>query len=655
MRRDTKVQFGALAVMGLCMAGSGVLAVNLSAQQARHKLVYTTTAVEGQPPQVAVGIAMGAFRGVFVNWLWMRANELKEAGRYHESVELAKAITTLQPRFPRAWTFHAWNLAYNISVTTQTAGERWNWVMQGIDLLRGPALKYNPNDLLIHKELAWIFLHKVQGVTDDANIFYKKMLAKEWQVVLGAPPTYDPAVRGRDQDVKRFVAWLSPVADAPGTLDGLYAGPDGEAVRALVGRIREKYTGDFGYAFLEQYEVDRAMAGSGRRSAIEAVFKPGEKTRALIEDPAFAKAWPRLLAYARAKLLRERYNMDPSVMVRFTEKYGPIDWRHPAAHALYWAALGVENALPRSEARNARDYDFVNTDRVVIQSVQELYRSGLIYIDFLALELDPSAQGFYLGVVEPNFVDTYGQILEELRSRSGVDNLFERGWSFYSAGYDNFLRDAVRYYYRRGDRNTAEKYRTILRTYDGQNVNDPDRNDILSLPLDEFIEKELWDRQTSPYVAVSEINGSIEGAVLALVDQDPDRFTAQMDYARKFFKYYMDKQNRSTVVSPDNRMAQMGADFNDFAGTNYSLIIQRLPFDQAVNAYAGAPDWLRQYAYDFLKQLWAEVLKKEEGVGGKKFEQLFPEPLGMDVFRAEQERKAKQAEAQRGRPSTDLK
>ena len=33
------------------------------------------------------------FRGVFVNWLWMRANELKEAGRYHESVELASAIT----------------------------------------------------------------------------------------------------------------------------------------------------------------------------------------------------------------------------------------------------------------------------------------------------------------------------------------------------------------------------------------------------------------------------------------------------------------------------------------------------------------------------------------------------------------------------------
>lgn len=655
MLRDTKVQLGALGLMGLCMAGSGVLSVNLSAQQARHKLVYTTTATEGQPPQVAVGIAMGAFRGVFVNWLWMRANELKEAGRYHESVELAKAITTLQPRFPRAWSFHAWNLAYNISVTTQTAAERWNWVMQGVDLLRGPALKYNPNDLHIHKELAWIFLHKIQGVTDDANIYYKKMMAREWQVVLGVPPQYDPTARTRDQAVQRFVDWLTPIADSPTTLESLYAGPDGDAVRGLVGRIREKYTGDFGFEFLEQYEVDRAMAGSGRRAAIEAVFKPGAKTRALIEDPAFAKAWPRLLAFARSKLLRERYNMDPSVMVRYTKKYGPIDWRHPAAHALYWAALGVENALPRSEARTARDYDFVNTDRVVIQAVQELYRSGLIYIDFLALELDPTARGFYLGVVEPNFVDTYGQILEELRSRSKVDNLFERGWSFYSAGYDNFLRDALRYYYRRGDLAKAEKFRQFLLTFEGQNLNDPDRNAILSLPLNELVQKELWDRQSSPYVAASEIFGAIQGAVLSLVDQDPDRFSAQIKYGRDYFNYYMEKQNRNTVVAPDNRMALMGDNFDDFAGRNFSIIVQGLPFDQAANAYAGAPDWLRQYAYDFLKSLWSEVLKKEEGVGGKKFDQLFPEPPGMDVFRAEQQRRAKAAEAGRPKGSTELK
>src|SRR5207253_542677 len=87
-----------------------------------------TRLVEGQPPQVAVGIAMGAFRGLFVNILWIRANQLKEDGRYHESMDLARAITQLQPRFPQVWVFHAWNMAYNISVATQTPDERWRWV-----------------------------------------------------------------------------------------------------------------------------------------------------------------------------------------------------------------------------------------------------------------------------------------------------------------------------------------------------------------------------------------------------------------------------------------------------------------------------------------------------------------------------------------------
>jgi len=33
--------------------------------------------------------------------------------------------------------------------------------------------------------------------------------------------------------------------------------------------------------------------------------------------------------------------MDPLLMVELTKALGPIDWRHPAAHALYWAAQGV--------------------------------------------------------------------------------------------------------------------------------------------------------------------------------------------------------------------------------------------------------------------------------------------------------------------------
>ena len=101
------------------MAGSALLAVSLSNSAGRNRLSYTVTLEQGDPPQVAIGIAMGAFRGLFVNFLWVRANTLKEEGKYHEAMDLARAITTLQPRFPDVWVFHAWNMAYNISVTTR--------------------------------------------------------------------------------------------------------------------------------------------------------------------------------------------------------------------------------------------------------------------------------------------------------------------------------------------------------------------------------------------------------------------------------------------------------------------------------------------------------------------------------------------------------
>ena len=660
MRYDTKVQLAALSVMAGCLAGSGVLAVDLSAQQSRYKLVYTADASDGQPPQVALGIAMGAFRGVFVNWLWMRANDLKEAGRHHESVELAKAITTLQPRFPRAWVFHAWNLAYNISVTTQTGTERWNWVRQGIDLLRGDALKYNPSDLLISKELAWIFLHKIQGITDDANIYYKKMHAKEWQVVLGLPPRYDPAIRTKAAAIAKFVEWLRPIAEAPETFEGLFAGPDGESIRELVGKIRDNgLRPEFDYDTVAQYEVDRAMSAWGLRATFEIANPPGPKTlgfRALIEDPAYAKAWPRLLAFMRSRLVRDKYHMDPAVMIRYTEKYGPLDWRNPAAHSLYWAAIGVEAAIPRAEERTSQDYDFVNTDRIVIQSIQELFRTGTIYIDYLNLELDPRATGYYLAIIEPNFVDTYGEILEELRSRSKYDALYERGYSHYSAGYENFVKDAIRYFYRRGDKARAQKYLDGLLVFEGQNLNDPERFKILSQPLDDFVIKELWDRQVSPSVAISEVSGAVQGAVLSLIDQDPESFNAQMSYARQYLAYFKSKQERVTAITVDARMGILGDTFENFAGTVYSITLGTLPTEQAQTVYTQAPEWLRQYAFDFLQQSpLTALMARGEQAGGKSFAQSFPEPAGMPEFRARREREKKEMEAGRVRANTELK
>jgi hypothetical protein len=209
------VRIMCVLVIVLCSVASVGLSTLLASAASRAKLAYTDRVEEGQPPEVALGIALGAFRGIFVNFLWMRANDLKQAAKYYELNQLAEAITRLQPRFPRVWVFHAWNLAYNISVGTNTRTERWYWVNAGIALLRDRAIPANPNDLLLHKELAWIFLHKIQGVTDDSNRYYKMKVAEEWHSLLGAPPAADPKERGRAAAIERAAAFLAPIEAAP--------------------------------------------------------------------------------------------------------------------------------------------------------------------------------------------------------------------------------------------------------------------------------------------------------------------------------------------------------------------------------------------------------------------------------------------------------
>ena len=223
MTRDTKVQGFASVVLIVALLSSSVLATRLSALAGKNRLTYTEQAEEGQPWEVAAGIAMGAFRGIFVNWLWIRANNLKEEGKFYEANQLADVITRLQPRFPRVWVFHAWNMAYNISVATQTRKERWDWVQSGISLLRDKAIPANPNDLYIHKELAWIYLHKIGGYTDDANGYYKRMFAQEWTIVLGQPPDKDPTDRSRESAIKKYADWLRKIAESPERMEDLVA------------------------------------------------------------------------------------------------------------------------------------------------------------------------------------------------------------------------------------------------------------------------------------------------------------------------------------------------------------------------------------------------------------------------------------------------
>ena len=180
-----------LALAAALLAGSGV--VQRSMNRDRDVLGLTRIEpLENAPPVLAfTTVALGGFRGLISNALWIRANELQEQDKFFEMSQLADWITKLEPHFVQVWLVQAWNMAYNISVKFKENGpgdytDRWRWVQRGIELLRDDGLKYNPNELLIYRELSWFFQHKIGANLDDGHMFYKRQWIKETSKVFGS-------------------------------------------------------------------------------------------------------------------------------------------------------------------------------------------------------------------------------------------------------------------------------------------------------------------------------------------------------------------------------------------------------------------------------------------------------------------------------------
>ncbi|MBR4188804.1 MAG: hypothetical protein IKQ55_02460 [Kiritimatiellae bacterium] len=157
---------------------------------ARDRLGLTQApATDNLPPEAAfTTVALGGFRGILADLLWMRAGRLQDEGRFFELAQLSDWIARLQPRSPAIWAYHAWNMAYNIPALLPDPTDRWRWVKAGISLLRDDGMALNPGSARLHRELAWLYLHKL-GTDDDATApYYRAQFAKE------APPLPDPAL-----------------------------------------------------------------------------------------------------------------------------------------------------------------------------------------------------------------------------------------------------------------------------------------------------------------------------------------------------------------------------------------------------------------------------------------------------------------------------
>ncbi|MCO6435628.1 MAG: hypothetical protein J5J06_00895 [Phycisphaerae bacterium] len=368
-RKEVSVQLVAGALALFSLIGAGLLMGPINTIRKERQFVINPETIAGLPPELELMNKLGTFRALAIDWAAIRAERLKMEGKTYEALELHKAVCRLAPRMPKLWVFAAWNMAYNISVSQYSPEQRWQWVQNGIKLLRDEGIQYNPRSVTLYKELAWIYWHKIGDVMDDEHRNYKRALAVDMERVLGPPP-----ITLTDEE---YFDWFREVADAPTDFDAFLRRD--VAVKALAEQFEQLGLGpdenllDFVARTIRpetqawQLLKDRDVLDSTVRRRLE-----------ILQDPANAAARDRLLGALRSKILREKFKLDPSRMLRLmVERYGPLDWRNAYSHTVYWATLGTEVAEGYA---NVDRNDEINTARNVLFALHSMVMGGRIVL-----------------------------------------------------------------------------------------------------------------------------------------------------------------------------------------------------------------------------------------------------------------------------------
>ncbi|MDD5459080.1 MAG: hypothetical protein PHF37_06790 [Phycisphaerae bacterium] len=447
--RDRLISFFCIVIAAaLLIAASGQLNY-INSQRKEMKLISSDQPLKNAPPSLAFAtVAMGAFRGLVVDILWMRADKLKEKGQFFDAKQLADWITTLQPRFASVWQFQAWNMAYNISVAIPAAqaDQRWKWVKNGYELLRDQGIPLNPKSIDLYQELGRIFQHKIGDVTDDAHKYYKIRLAESIAPLLG------------NADEQFF----DSLAATPKDLDILVSDPN---VAVFLDAL---YQADSTFVLNDQLP---AKYLSLRQNPVR--FDP--KVFEVLDVYRTSAAMQKFDVFAKAWQLRKVWKLEPEMMVQLNQTYGPIDWdsgkhlpldwRHPDSHAIYWAVKGLEATSDNFNINKT------NTDRIVLHSLQNLFRYGKIFIYESPVENDPN------GLTErKDYIPEKDIFLRpDLRMFEPYNSAVMKVLEEYSAakrmtveslqnGHRNMLINAVLMFYQGGHEKHAQKIYEQLRS-----------------------------------------------------------------------------------------------------------------------------------------------------------------------------------------------
>mgnify|MGYP001601838962 CR=1 FL=1 len=135
------------------------------AKQPEYREIMVTNPFNTLPPAEYLGtyvstVALGGFKPLLVDYLWMKQDKLQEDKQFEEIVLLLSIIARLQPRFTEVWSFNAYHLIFNIAAQENTPQAKWHWVKSGLDYIK-EGMRFNPDNAHLTQWLAFFYYQRI--------------------------------------------------------------------------------------------------------------------------------------------------------------------------------------------------------------------------------------------------------------------------------------------------------------------------------------------------------------------------------------------------------------------------------------------------------------------------------------------------------------
>ncbi len=578
------------------IAVAGMMVTPLHKDQIRYDL--TSSPVRGVSPDIVLlTTALGAFRGIVINVIWIRMESLKDDGKFFEIAQLAELACKLAPRFPKVWDFNAWNMAYNVSVQVPDHSERWPWIRSGIELLRNQGIPNNPDDPELYFSLGWMYKHKIGDTLDDAHFWYKQSLGMLMHEVLQGSGSRET---------------LEALGEAPQNQDSL---------------LQDKDTQKFYNKLLDNGFDPFRMGDRGLMRFFAYLRDPDavpEGAMKLMEDEQNAEIVADISLFARAHRLREQLKLNPDIMIELMDEYGPLDWRNPYSHALYWGTLGRRVAVAfknrafrqrmRAKGMSMEEiiqmdpsqwevpedwvsyrYREIDYDRIIYSAMQGIVEQGRLLFD---------SAGRVMPMMGPDYRFTEAMIEQYELVLAEYDDGEVAPTRGIESAYRHFLRKVTLEFFYMGAISDSRRY------YEKLQERFPSSNN--QVPHEEFVTEELQEyiSVASPDEMRRMIGGLLHQSYYNLGGDADDRAEALHARAKRYARLWNEKLN---LDEEENRRRYV-----DFSRLRESVLL---------DIFSGRAGFPEEFVHVLQEKLPSNILRQVQEAAEKSDEELVPMPF----------------------------